>query len=179
MRCFIAVYLPEEIKNYLYDLQHKIGDKYAKVKWVAKKNLHKTLKFLGEIDEEKLDLVKKTLNDIKFKRFEAGLNNIGWFPNDYRINIIWVDLKPERNILELHDEIELRLGNLFERDERFSVHITLGRVKYVKNKERFLDFLRNIKVMDEKLVINEFSLIKSDLSKDGPKYSILERYPLL
>ena len=175
MRCFIAIDLPLEIKSLLYNLQHKIGGEYAKIKWVEKKNLHKTLKFLGEIDEEKLNLVKKALNEIKFKRFEANLNKIGWFPNDHRINVIWVGLKPEKNILELHGDIELKLASLFENDERFSVHITLGRVKHVKNKEKFLNLLKSIKVNSEKFVIDEVCLFRSILSKDGPKYDILER----
>jgi len=178
MRCFIGIEMPTEVKDTLYEAERKIGNEYAKVKWVAKKNLHLTLKFLGEINEEEVKLVKDALSEVKFRSFKVSLGNIGWFPGKDRINVIWVGLRPEREILRLHGEIELKLGGFFEKDDRFAVHMTLGRVKFVKDKEKFIDKLNSVKLPWIDFMIKDFSLIKSELTKDGPIYSVLEKYNL-
>ena len=141
MRCFIGIELPQQIKEDLSELQKQIGNEFAKIKWVEKKNLHMTLKFLGEVDEDLLKLTETALKNVKFRKFTTNIDNIGWYPNDNKINVIWVGLKPEKELLNLHGEVELKLGNLFEKDERFSVHLTLGRVKHIKNKEKLLENL--------------------------------------
>lgn len=178
MRCFIGIELPLKIKDVLYSVQKSVGREHAKINWVAKKNLHQTLKFLGEVDETDADIVRKVLREIKYKKFVVSLDKIGWFPSDQRINVLWVSLKPEKEVLELHGDVELKLGTLFEKDGRFAVHVTLGRVKFVKDKKRFLDLLKNVKIPWESFTIKDFSLVKSELSKDGPKYTVLERYDL-
>ena len=178
MRCFIGIVLPQQIKENLFELQKQIGNEYAKIKWVEKKSLHITLKFLDEIDEDAIKLTKIVLKNVKFRRFATNINNIGWYPNDNKLNVIWVGLKPEEELLNLHGEVELKLGNLFEKDERFSVHLTLGRVKYVKHKEKLLEKLKNLKVKKDRLLVDSFSLIKSDLTKDRPAHTQLERYYL-
>ncbi|MFH1592915.1 MAG: RNA 2',3'-cyclic phosphodiesterase [Candidatus Woesearchaeota archaeon] len=178
MRIFIGIELPLKIKAVLYSLQKTVGNEFAKVNWVAKKNLHQTLKFLGSVDEKDIELVRKILKELKFKKFVVSLDKVGWFPSDQRINVVWVSLRPEKEVMGLHGDIELKLGSLFEKEERFSVHVTLGRVKFVKDKKKFLDALKNVKLPWESFTVKDFSLVKSELSKDGPKYSVLERYDL-
>jgi len=56
MRTFIAIELPKDIKNILGNIQNELKQSQADVKWVKPDNIHLTLKFLGEIQE---DLVKK------------------------------------------------------------------------------------------------------------------------
>lgn len=155
-----------------------MSSEYAKVKWVEKKNLHLTLKFLKNVDEEEVSLFKDALKNIKSKKFKISLGDLGWYPGEDKINVLWLGLKPEKEILNLHGDIELGLGSLFEKDERFSVHLTLGRVKLVKKKEEFLELLKKTKIVWDSFLVNEFSLIRSELTKDGPKYFVLEKYPL-
>jgi len=176
MRCFIGIQLPSYVKNNLYELQKKISSEYAKIKWVEKKNLHVSLKFLGQLDEEQVKLTREALMNVKFKKFMVSLGDLGWFPSKEKVRVIWVDLNPKKEILELHGDVELKLGGLFEKDSRFEVHLTLGRVKFVKNKERFFEVLKNIKVKWDSFLIREFCLFQSVLSKDGPTYTVLERY---
>ena len=178
MRCFIGIQLPSYIKDALYGLQGMISNEYAKVKWVSKKNLHLTLKFLGQVDEKTLKLTREALRNVNLKKFMVELRRIGWFPSSEKIRVIWVDLNPKKEILEAHGDIELRLGNLFTKDDRFEVHLTIGRVKLIKNKEKFLDILKNIEVKMDSFLIDEFCLYKSELTKDGPIYTILEKYSM-
>jgi len=94
MRTFIAINLPKEVKDYLFDLQKEFRDS-GKINFVHKSNLHLTIKFLGQVDENKLKEIKEKLSNIKFKPFEVYLNNTGIFPNKDFIRILWVDLIPK------------------------------------------------------------------------------------
>ena len=75
MRAFIAVEMDKGIKDYLYGLQLKLIKelKDNKISWVAKRNLHLTMKFLGGVDDEKIEEVKKRLEKIDFEAFEVHL----------------------------------------------------------------------------------------------------------
>ena len=64
MRTFIAIELPDEIKDALAQLQEGLKKSGADVKWVEPKNIHLTLKFLGEIDEKKAENTIKIINEI-------------------------------------------------------------------------------------------------------------------
>lgn len=177
MRCFLAIDLNKECKDYLFNLQKEFS-KFVKAKWVEKKNLHLTLKFLGDIDENKLKAVKKILSEIKFKKFNIHLSEFGVFPNENIINVIWVGLKPEKDIINLQKKIDEVLLDLFSKDQKFTSHITLGRVKLVKNKDKFKGFLKETRINNIEFSVDSFKLYKSELSKDGPKYYLLEEYKL-
>ncbi len=178
MRCFIAIKLPIEIKDYLFELQKEIKSEYAKINFVHKKNLHLTLKFLGEINDKKLADIMGVLKEIKFKRFEVGLDHVGFFPDEKHIKVVWVSLKPTKEVIGLQQKIDSEILGLFDKDERFSAHLTLGRVKFIKNKEKFLEQLQNVNLKNKEFLISEFYLIKSDLKKDGPEYTDLGVFEL-
>jgi len=176
MRVFIAIELPKEIRDYLYDLQRKISGNEAKINWVNKKNLHLTLKFVGEISEKLLNKIKEILRTIKIKPFKVKLSEMGFFPDEKNIKLIWVGIKPGEKVIELQREIDESLLELFSRDQRFLSHLTLGRVRFVKKKDEFIKKLNMISVEEMSFEISEFKLIKSKLTKDGPIYEIIEKY---
>ena len=178
MRLFIAIFLPEEILNYLYQVENKLKRNLpAKINWVAKSKIHITLKFIGEVSENNINSIKERLNKIKFKSFKVKLDKLGVFPNDNYVRVIWVGLKPAGKVIELQQKIDSELLDLFSKEQRFSAHITLARVKFIKDKE---EFKKNLKfdISEKEFEINEFCLVKSELSKDGAKYEILERFAL-
>jgi 2'-5' RNA ligase len=76
MRTFIAVEIPEEIKEEILEIQKQLPE--LKVKFTEREKLHITLKFLGEINEDKIEEVKKRLREIKYKSFEVKLDKIGF-----------------------------------------------------------------------------------------------------
>ena len=61
MRTFIAIDIPDSIKNEIIKIQNSLPEFIGKK--TEKENLHLTLKFLGEIDEEKIELIKKELRE--------------------------------------------------------------------------------------------------------------------
>lgn len=175
-RVFIAFDVSSEVRDYLFKLQKELS-KYFRAKWVAKKNIHLTLKFIGEIDKDKLEKLKKELAKIKLKKFNVVLDEFGVFPDENLIRVIWIGLKSDE-IFNLQKKIDEDLLESFSSDQKFTSHITLGRVKAVKDKEKFKEFLSKLKIDKIKFSVDSFKLYRSELSKDGPKYYLLEEYKL-
>jgi len=172
MRVFIAIEIPDEYKEKIKEMQKEFS-KLGNITMV--KENHCTLKFLGEITEGQAEQVKDNLRKIKMKKFEASLEGLGAFPNNNYIKVLWIGLKGRVN--ELQQKIDSQLAEMFPKDNRFKAHLTLGRVKSVKNKEGMKEKL-NLKTEEMKFEVKEFKLIKSTLTPEGPVYETLEVYPL-
>lgn len=172
MRIFIAIEIPDEIKKEIIEIQKHLPA--FKRKLTEEENLHLTLKFLGEIEENKIEEVKKRLREIKFKSFEAEIDKIGFFDKRDR-GIIWLNLT---NCENLQKEIDQKLKGLFEVEKRFMSHLTIARTKLIKNKKEFLEELKKIKIQKNNFFVKEFKLIESKLSEKGSEYSVIEDYKL-
>jgi len=177
MRLFIGIRLPKEINEILHNIQKRIGNKDAKIKWVFKKNLHLTLKFIGNVEEHKLEQIKKKLRGIIMEPMELSLDEIGVFSHGEVLRVIWVGIQPEKLVMDLQKKIDSEMLELgFDADTKFSAHLTLGRVKFVKKEKELFDKITKIKLNKSKFGIMDFCLIESKLTKDGPKYEVIERY---
>lgn len=176
IRCFISIDLPREIINYIKEIQRLLKKQNLfNGNFTEPENLHLTLKFLGEIDEEKIGEVKKKLKEIKFDEFEARLGEIGVFSKRF-IKIVWIKLNG-KGIFDLQKQIDDKLKEIFEPEQRFMSHITIARVKKIShNKKEFLDYVQGMKIKSVKFKINEFFLRKSELFPEGPVYNDLGEY---
>lgn len=169
MRLFIAIEF-NNIKEYLHELQSKI----PKAKAAFPKHFHLTLKFLGEIKEEKIPEIIERLKEIKFEHFKLRLGNIGVFPNEKMPKVVWVGLKDRTEITKLQKEIEEKLGFLSKKDKRFHPHITIARIKHIEDKKIFIQHIKKIETKQKEIEITRFKLIKSTLTSKGPAYEDLE-----
>jgi len=167
MRVFIAIDLPENVKKEIKKIQDKLPE--FKGKKTEEENLHLTLKFLGEVEEDKVKEVKRRLGEIKIKKFEAGLENLGVF-NPSFIKIVWLHLA---GCERLQEEIDDKLKGLFKKEKRFMSHLTIARVKNVANKKEFLEKLREIKIPGIRFLVDNFKLKKSTLTAEKPIYEDL------
>lgn len=174
MRLFIAIGIPEDVKDYMAKIQEKIYINSNKIRFVKKEQIHLTLKFLGEVQPDVAEEIKKNLKKITFAPFTVYLGEIGVFPSESYIRVIWVGLKPEKPILELQKNIDEQLKKLFKKEKNFKAHVTLARVKYIKDKDNFINKLKNTKIENKKIDINNFKLIKSTLTSEGPVYEDFE-----
>ena len=176
MRNFIGIDLPKDIKNYLFNLQNELKKELsAKIKWVSKKNLHITLKFIGELDKTKYDLIKDKLSKVNFKSFNLQLSSIGFFPNQKSPKILLVGLNECNKLSKLQKDIDSTLMNVLKDVQEFKTHITLGRIKLIKDEKSFQN-LDKKHIEGKFFEVKSFSLFESKLSKDGSKYTILETY---
>lgn len=174
IRAFIAIEMSDEVIKEVARVQEEV----SKVKFTGKltelENLHLTLKFLGEIDEKKLEEVKKKLKEVKFNEVELKLGVAGTFGFRGRPKIVWIKIEGP-GIWELQKKIDFALERLFEKEE-FQSHITIARLKYVKDSKGFMKHVKNISVREIKFKVNKFKLKKSELRLLGPVYADLEVY---
>lgn len=169
MRTFIALEIPENIKEEIVKIQNKLPE--FKGKKTEYENLHLTLKFLGEVNEENLSKIENKLKQIKLGSFEAEINSIGMFSD----RIVWVRI---RNCEELQKEIDEKLKTLFEKEERFMGHLTIARIKEIKNRKKFLEEIKKIRIPKIEFNVKKFNLKKSKLTRNGPIYEDIEIYNL-
>jgi len=174
MRLFIAIEIPKNIKEHLAEIQEKIKDNENKIKFVKKEQIHFTLKFLGEVQPNIAEQIKNNLKKITLEPFSVFLSDIGVFPSESYIRVVWIGLKPEERVLELQRNVDESLKKLFKKENNFKPHLTLARVKYIKNKEDFIKKLKNIGVENKKIDVNNFKLINSTLTPKGPVYEDFE-----
>ena len=177
VRCFIAINFPKEITGEVERVQEQINNKKIFVgRFIDDVNLHLTLKFLGEISAEEIGKVKGTLRKVGEERFAAKLGSLGVFSSNF-IRIIWIKILG-KGIFDLQKKIDDVLKDMFDKEERFMSHLTIARVKNVKDRKIFLQELKKINVRDLKFEVDRFSLIKSVLTEQGAEYSVLEEYVL-
>jgi len=178
MRCFIAIDLPADVKKEISKVQNeilKISD--VKMKIVETENLHLTLRFLGEMDDSQVNQIKEVLKGLKFKKFEGTLNQIGIFPTPSFIRVIWIGLEPSTLIKEIHSKIDEELSKLkIKKEKQFESHITLSRVKFVKDKDALITELKGIKLPKISFKVEDFVLKKSTLTGQGPIYEDVEKF---
>lgn len=185
MRAFIAIELSNEIRGSLAQIESHLKYSGADVKWVEKDNIHLTLKFLGEITEEKSEKIKYILDEIakQTKPFELSLKIskegpgpfLGAFPNLDHPRVIWVGLDKgaaeSRLVAEKVDDALLKIG--FQKESRpFAAHLTIGRVRSPKNKEALKEKLSNLQFKAYSLqLIDAITLFQSSLTPKGPIYT--------
>jgi len=175
-RCFISINLPQEVVEEIVKIQKQLEKQNLFTgKFTEPENLHLTLKFLGEIDEEKIGEIKKKLSKIKLNSFEAELKNCGFFDN-YKNGVVWIHMA---NCKRIQKQADNALSDCFKSEYRFMSHITIARIKKVKNKKKLIGFLKELKIKEIKFKVDKFYLMESKLSKKGPVYTIIEKYDLI
>ncbi len=176
-RIFLGIPLDNDLREKVSKLQEELKRIAGGFNLVNPKNLHLTLKFLGEISEDKLEKVKSVLESIDWgKRFEVKVSGMGAFPNTDYVRVVWLGLEGEE-LFYLQKKVEEKLGEMFPEEREFSAHVTLSRVKFVNEKEKLKQFL--LKKIDlGKIRVNKVVLYESELGKKGPEYEVLEEYGL-
>jgi len=172
-RCFVGIRFPSEILKEVARVQKKVdGEFFGKL--IEEKNLHLTLKFLGEIDDGTLGEVRKRLGEINFSEFGAALGEVGVFSEQF-IRIVWIKVLGD-GILSLQKKVDEALSDLFEPERRFMSHLTIARVKTVEDRKKFLEMIEKLKVDNLKFTVDKFYLMESRISAEGLVYSILEEF---
>jgi len=176
MRCFIGFILPEDCKERIFSLQQKMKNLPMRAKFVEKENLHICFSFLGEIDENRIQEVKKKIDEIssKYKKVDVASKGILFIPNKNYFRVLALDIKVgKEKLTSISNEIVQKIGG-----DSKPPHITLCRVKSVWNKEELFKFARSSS-FEIKFTVDSIQLIKSILSREGPKYTIIHSSKLL
>ena len=188
MRTFIAIdFSPEiirkitEIINYF---RSQTPDKA--IKWVAPENLHLTVKFLGEVPDNKIEdikeFIKKSLADKH--TFQIEVKGLGMYPNATKPRVIWLGIKGSEPIVEIYKilDSELQKANVQPDKRGFSPHLTIARIRRNTDSKVVQEIGKTLsKFKVDSLgscIIDHIVLYKSVLTPKGPIYTSLLSTPL-
>lgn len=169
MRSFVAISLPQ---NDL--LAGVISENKNMGKKVEGRNLHLTLKFLGEISDS--DKIADSLDEIRFHKFTVTLKGLGAFPSQHNGRVLFVRAFPEDILSELAGEVDSRTRGI-PLDHPFTPHITLLRTKERRDFSGVIEKYGQTVFMVQD--VSSFCLYESKLTSNGPIYREIRRYQLM
>jgi 2'-5' RNA ligase len=180
MRLFVGVWLSEamleEVANYIKLVRQNCSG----FKWTSPQNLHFTMKFLGEIPENRLKELSQALRSAAAENetFSLRLGSTGFFPQHGAPRIVWIGVAQGQTLLvKLAQSVEsycLQHG-FTQSDKQFRPHLTIARSKPEARASKIV-FTDNY--FKSETVISGFSLIESCLTSKGPIYRSLENFNL-
>lgn len=182
IRAFIALPLPDDIRERLGALR-RAAPAGAPVRWVAPASIHLTLKFLGEVEPERVEEVRAALAGFAWERGRFGytLAEVGGFPNLRRPRVIWVGVTEGAEILiEMAARVEALAARLgFPREERrFTPHLTIGRVNGAGAPGWAERFAQAARLEPLEVRPSEVVLFQSKLLPSGAQHTHLLDVPL-
>jgi 2'-5' RNA ligase len=134
IRAFIALDLASETLQRLEEVNRQLKQRLPgpAVRWVAVKNIHLTLKFLGDVSEANLPVLYEILRKEADKQtsFEIRVGGLGAFPSVNRPRVIWVGVQAPSELATLQHMLDVETTRVgYASEERdFSPHLTLGRI---------------------------------------------------
>ena len=182
MRTFFAIEIPEKQKNDIGELQRELKKTGAGIAWVRPENIHITLKFLGEIADDRLSVIYGVAEKLclSLGGFPIEISETGVFPDNKRPRIVWVGIRGGKTELKgVAEGLEIGLTREgFPREERpFKPHITIGRIKSPQNVPAAMARLREIPFETDRYGAAEIVVMKSELKPGGAVYTPLRKIP--
>lgn len=179
MRLFVAVDVPDRIKE---EIENAVVDPLRDIvegaKWTRPEGRHLTLKFLGYVDDDRVDEVGSALETVApTAAFDAAFEELGGFPNLRRPRVLWVGVgEGSDRFVDLAASVDRCLEPLgFAREERpFHPHLTLARFP----KPRVIAEFPKPAVPYEPFRVDEVILFRSQLHPKGARYTPLARVGL-
>lgn len=182
-RTFIAIEIKasDKLKQEYELIRHRM--RLERINWVPAENLHITLNFLGETSEESLPGIIQGVEVIAGKHapLEIILRSFGVFKNLHEPRVLWIGCTVEPGLLQLKKELDQYLGLFgYKTDEReFSPHLTLGRVKEIRQVNQLAQLITLYKDIDfQQQWVDSLVLFESVLKPEGPEYISIHKFHL-
>ena len=183
MRCFVAVELPDHVLRPLQALL-AAAPRGPDVRWCTPDQLHVTLKFLGEVEDDRLPRVQQTVADAaqQVAPFVLRLNALGAFPSPRSPRVLWCGMDDPAGgcarWVSIADPLFESLG--FEREQRaFTPHVTLARSRSPRGARLLRGALERLKPPEPiEMPVTHMTLFESRLSPHGAQYTPVHRAPL-
>jgi 2'-5' RNA ligase len=181
VRLFVAVNLPADLRDAVWAAAEGARRGTTPVRWVGSDGIHVTLKFLGEVADERLDEMRAALGRAAagLRPFTLTLSGGGVFPNPSRPRVFWVGIDAEPQLELLQHAVEREIAPLgFPTEARaFRPHATLGRAERdagAAELRRAAERLADAPFAGSAL-IETVDLMRSSLSPRGARYEAVHR----
>jgi 2'-5' RNA ligase len=182
-RSFIAIDIDEAVRRRLVAAQQQLASTGGELKLVEPENIHVTMKFLGDVPDNKIGAVADALRAAAegAQPFDITVRGIGVFPNLRYMRVIWAGVADGRDaVIAIQRSVDRELQKLgFPPERDFVPHLTLARVKTAKRKEQLAATIKEIGKMEFGVTrARAVELKQSTLTSKGPIYSTLARIEL-
>lgn len=186
IRSFLAFELPSGIMGEVTRISKEIKKSGLNAGWVKPGNIHLTVIFLGNINEDDIPGIISAVDNtvIRYETFDISLGGLGLFPDFRRPRVIWLGLNGEIDRLSsLRDDLQRPLKSFGIKQEKraFKPHLTLGRFrKSVKERgllKETIEEYRHNSGPEGKL--QELVMFKSELNPGGAVYTRIHSWPLI
>lgn len=184
IRCFLAIELSDGVRDRVTRLQTEVRRTVTDVKWVEEENMHLTLLFLGEVEDKEIAQVCRLASQAmaSFEPFTMTVEGFGCFPHARRPRVLWVGVtEGKETLVRMYDALATPLSQLgYRREDRpYSPHITLGRTKSDGPLAALSQALEEHADWEGgESPVHEVLLMSSELTREGPLYTVLGRAPL-
>jgi 2'-5' RNA ligase len=177
-RLFVAVELPDSVKEALLELQQRV---FPAARWSKRAQMHLTLHFIGAVPNEQCEAIKTTLATVKQPPFDLKLRGVGVFPQPDRARVLWAGIVRVPGLLHLHHHIgeALKPTGFTPEDRPYTPHVTLARFQSSPPRDSVQKYLlTHQRFVTDQFTIREFVLFSSDLQPAGAVYTPEQVYPL-
>jgi 2'-5' RNA ligase len=186
IRSFLAFELPVDIKRIITVVSDDGRQLPLNVRWVNVGNIHLTVVFMGDVQEEQIKPIQDIVKDVcqGYGPFGISIKGIGLFGSRRNPRVLWIGLDGAIDRMAcFKDDLQKGLRPFGIKDEkrRFKPHLTLGRFRKGARTGTHLDDLlsKYHNLTSPECIIKKFALFKSDLRPEGAVYSKLNGWPLI
>jgi RNA 2',3'-cyclic 3'-phosphodiesterase len=181
MRLFVALSIAAEVRESLASFLSELRRTDPKPRWVNPENLHVTLKFIGQIADERLPEIVVALQKVATpSQIGLEIRGIGFFPNEHRPAVAWAGINASSELALSAGRIDesLALCGVARESRPFSPHLTLARLKEQRLSVSLRDLIAKSKDRGfGKQVATEFHLMESKTKSTGAEYTTLRSFP--
>ncbi|HEX4682250.1 MAG TPA: RNA 2',3'-cyclic phosphodiesterase [Gemmatimonadaceae bacterium] len=177
MRLFLAINLSHEVRREIVAATAPLRDAAPELSWVQEPALHLTLKFLGDVEDERRAGLESAIAHVAGRHRELlmTLGGIGSFPNFRRARVVWLGVGQDPRLELLHHDVEVACEQVgFELDGRaFRPHLTLARIRDPLPEDRLRVLSRAARQTDYRtdFIVRSIDLMQSQLSPAGSQYT--------
>ncbi len=176
MRLFLAVDLPQSVKNELDQQLRALKKEYAFFNWVPPENYHITLHFFGERND--VDKIKQKIEEAVFDI--NSFNLYAWNASLFMQNniLLYISFRREKKM----EEIAERINKSFQGgdEKKFIAHLTIARAR-IPSKQQYLNLKKKLLQLpiEIEFAVNKIHLFQSIIEGKRPSYKKISGFSLM
>lgn len=180
LRLFVAVDIPDDVRELVRRGVEPIRDRYPQGRWVPSVNHHVTLMFLGNVRPSAIAPTMDAIGEVAGAQapFETRVRGLGAFPSARRARVLWIGLEdPTERLADLAAGLgEASAPDVVTQTRPFTPHLTVARFEPPVRLEQELSGLA---LQSRPFEVAWLSLYRSDLGRPTPRYEVLATFPFL
>jgi RNA 2',3'-cyclic 3'-phosphodiesterase len=175
MRLFVALSLPQSVAQSLFLIQGGVPG----ARWQAREQLHLTLRFIGDVDNQTANVLDDVLDGIHAPAFEMQLHAVGQFGGQH-MHSLWAGVRKNQMLEHLQRKIDSAIRKVGQPQDahKFTPHVTVARLRHPEPGKALQWLTDHALYTSPEFTVGAFHLYSSKLTSAGSIYRIEQDYPL-